>query len=105
MTPPDPTLLRDVLAIDRTVLANERTLLAYGRSLLALIAGGATVMHFVEEWWAVPAGAALIGLGILLFAYGLWRYRVVGRHLARARENLAGVSGGAGLSERQGGTR
>ena len=84
----EPTLLRDVLAIDRTVLANERTLLAYGRTLLALFAAGVGVLHFVTEWWAVPTSACLIGLGAVLFGFGLWRYRVVNLHLRRARGDL-----------------
>ena len=87
----DPTpdgLLRDLLAIDRTVLANERTLLAYGRTLLALLAAGATVLHFVTEWWGVPVGVGLTLLGSALFAFGTWRYRIVSRHLDRARQSL-----------------
>jgi putative membrane protein len=83
------TFLRDLLAIDRTVLANERTLLAYGRTLLALLAGGATVIHFVNEWWAGSVGVSLIALGFLLFSFGAWRYRNVNRHLERARTDLA----------------
>ena len=81
-------LLRDVLAIDRTVLANERTLLAYGRTLLGLVAAGATVIHFAAAWWATPVGIALGGLGLGLFGFGMWRYRLVNRHLERARGNL-----------------
>ena len=89
----DPTpdgLLRDVLAIDRTVLANERTLLAYGRTLLALLAAGATVVHFVTEWWGVPVGVGLMLLGSAIFAFGAWRYRMISRHLDRARQSLGG---------------
>ena len=88
MSVPEPTFLRDLLAIDRTVLANERTLLAYGRTLLALLAAGATVIHFVTEWWAVPGGVSLVVLGVGLFSFGVWRYRLVNLHLDRARRNL-----------------
>jgi putative membrane protein len=84
----ESTLLRDLLAIDRTVLANERTLLAYGRTLLALFAAGATVLHFVTEWWAGPVGLGCIALGLYLFAFGVHRYRAVRQHLAKARINL-----------------
>jgi putative membrane protein len=90
----EATYLRDLLAIDRTVLANERTLLAYGRTLLALLAAGATVMHFVTAWWAVPAGAGLVTLGVALFAFGFWRYQVVNRHLQSARRSLGATNGG-----------
>ena len=88
MTGMEQTLLRDLLAIDRTVLANERTLLAYGRTFLALSAAGATVIHFVTEWWALPAGAGLIASGLALFGFGVWRYRVTRRDLTRARSTL-----------------
>lgn len=84
----DPALLRDVLAIDRTVLANERTLLAYGRTLLALLATGVGILHFVTEWWAIPTSACLMSVGVLLFSFGLWRYRVVDLHLRRALRDL-----------------
>jgi len=93
MSEPEPTFLRDLLAIDRTVLANERTLLAYGRTLLALLAAGATVIHFVTEWWAVPGGVGLLVLGVALFSFGVWRYRLVNRHLERARRNLGPSNG------------
>ncbi len=89
-SPPEGRL-RDVLAIDRTVLANERTLLAYGRTLLALTAASATVIHFVAAWWAIPVGMGLLILGLSLFGFGVWRYRVVNRHLARARSSLGAV--------------
>jgi putative membrane protein len=85
----ESTLLRDLLAIDRTILANERTLLAYGRTLLALFAAGATVIHFGTEWWATPLGVGLIAVGLLLFGFGVYRYRLVNRHLGRARTNLS----------------
>jgi putative membrane protein len=82
------TLLRDVLALDRTVLANERTLLAYGRTLLALLAAAATVIHFVPSWWGPPVGVLLLTLGVAVFGFGVWRYRRVSRHLTMARQNL-----------------
>ena len=78
-------ILRDVLAIDRTVLANERTLLSYFRTLLALLAGGASLIHFVTAWWAVPIGVVLLVSGPVLFAVGWWRYRRVSRHLQKVR--------------------
>jgi putative membrane protein len=85
------TLLRDVLAVDRTVLANERTLLAYGRTLLALLAAAATVIHFVTSWWGTPLGVLLFALGFGLFGLGVWRYRSVNRHLRRARQDLGAL--------------
>ncbi len=87
-TPKPESFLRDVLALDRTVLANERTLLAYGRTLLALLAAAGAVMHFVTSWWAAPLGVLLIGGGVGLFLFGVWRYRLVNRHLSKARRNL-----------------
>jgi inner membrane protein YidH len=78
-------ILRDVLAIDRTILANERTILAYFRTMLALLAAGGSLIHFIDAPWALPAGLALLGLGPILFGFGVWRYRRVNRHLRRAR--------------------
>lgn len=43
-------ILRDHLAIDRTVLSNETTLFSYIRTSLALIAAGATLIHFLREF-------------------------------------------------------
>ena len=78
-------ILRDILAIDRTVLANERTLLSYFRTMLALVAGGASLIHFVSGWWAVWLGVVLLVSGPLLFGIGIARYRRVSRHLRRVR--------------------
>ena len=78
-------ILRDLLAIDRTILANERTILAYFRTMLALLASGFSLMHFVEEWWAVPVGVTLLVAAPLLFGFGVWRFRRVSRDLRRAR--------------------
>jgi putative membrane protein len=89
MTEREDTLLRDVLAIDRTILANERTLLAYFRTMLALLAGGVTIMHFLEDWWVNPLGWVLVAVGPALFAIGLRRYFRVNRHLRRQRHDLS----------------
>jgi putative membrane protein len=82
----DDLILRDILAIDRTILANERTVLSYLRTMLALLAAGGSLIHFVEAWWALPAGVGLIVAGALLFGIGVWRYRRVNRHLRRVRQ-------------------
>jgi putative membrane protein len=77
----DDTALRDRLAVDRTILANERTLLAYLRTMLALLAAGGSLIHFLDETWALVAGACLLALGPALFAFGVWRFRRVNRDL------------------------
>ncbi len=79
-------ILRDVLAIDRTILANERTILAYFRTMLALLAAGGSLIHFIDARWALPIGIALLAVGPILFAVGIWRYRLVNRHLQRIRQ-------------------
>jgi hypothetical protein len=53
--------------------------------MLALLAAGGSLIHFVEAWWALPAGVGLILAGGLLFGIGVWRYRRVNRHLRRVR--------------------
>lgn len=82
------TLLRDVLAIDRTALANERTLLAYGRTFFALLAVAGTVVHFVTSWWGLVVGLLLGMSGVTIFVVGIWRYRTIRTHLSAAREAL-----------------
>ncbi len=76
--PPDP---RNRLAVVRTALANERTLLAYLRTMLGLLAAGGTLLHFFEGAWATGGGVALIAAGVVLFGFGVWRFRQVRRTL------------------------
>jgi putative membrane protein len=67
--------LRDHLAIDRTILSNERTILSYVRTALAIMAAGATLIHFFSEYWMKIIGAVLIILGLLIIVIGLIRYK------------------------------
>jgi len=80
--PEEDLTLRDQLALDRTVLANERTLLAYFRTALALLAGGVTLLHFVDATWAVVLGGAALPLAAVVTAAGVARYLRV-RHRLR----------------------
>ena len=82
-------ILRDELAIDRTLLANERTLLAYGRTGLALIVGGITLAHFGEYGILLPMGLALIPLGVVIMAWGYYRYRRMNAAISRIRRGLS----------------
>ncbi|EKD86976.1 MAG: hypothetical protein ACD_37C00089G0014 [uncultured bacterium] len=68
-------ILRDHLAIDRTVLSNESTLLAYIRTGLAVIAAGATLVHFFIEIYVQITGGIIIIAGILILILGYKRYR------------------------------
>ena len=68
-------ILRDHLAIDRTVLSNERTVLSYVRTALAIMAAGATLIHFFSEYWVRVSGAALLVLGLIIVVVGLFRYK------------------------------
>ena len=56
--------------------------------MLALVAAGASLIHFIEAWWALPGGVVLLASGPLLFGFGVWRYRRVNRDLRRVRESL-----------------
>ena len=76
--------LRDQLALDRTVLANERTLLAYVRTALALMAGGLTLLHFVDTTWAAVLGGGALPLSVVVGVYGAWRF-------ARTRRRLRAI--------------
>ena len=81
--PEDALTLRDRLALDRTVLANERTLLAYLRTALALLAGGVTLLHFVDTDWALVAGWISVPLAVVVGVAGVWRFVRVQRRLGR----------------------
>ena len=68
-------ILRDHLAIDRTVLSNEATLLSYIRTSLALVAAGATLIHFFVEFYIQFVGGILVVAGISILILGYRRYR------------------------------
>lgn len=69
--------LRDRLALERTQLANERTLLSYIRTAIALVAAGASSIHFFEGVVSEVAGWALIVVGLVFQAVGARRYQRV----------------------------
>ena len=87
-------ILRDHLAIDRTVLANERTLLAYVRTALALIVVGFTLIKFFHAEFYEIVGWALLPVGLVALAFGIWRYRKM-QHIIRAAEGQREEEGGA----------
>ena len=68
-------ILRDHLAIDRTTLSNESTLLAYIRTSLAVIAAGATLIHFFDGVWIKVFGGFLVIFGITIIVVGIVRYK------------------------------
>ncbi len=73
---------RTDLAAVRTNLANERTMLAYGRTALMLVASGVTLMKLsagVWDWFSV----GLIAAAALLLFFGIFRYAMVRRAMAR----------------------
>ena len=88
---PSETMIRDQLALDRTLLANERTLLAYVRTALALVgagAGGALIFGTSTAWWL---GGALIALGPVIAALGMFRFRAVRSKLLRVQAELLSI--------------
>lgn len=78
-------LLRDELALDRTRLANERTLLAYARTGLMIVVTGATAIKLFgeESQQYVLWGGVLIGVGIAIGLFGLWRFFAMSKQLRR----------------------
>jgi putative membrane protein len=81
-------ILRDHLALDRTRLANERTLLAYIRTALMLLVAGATAVKFVGETQSVIiAGWLFIAAGILVGAFGAWRFVAIQRAINRRTDH------------------
>ena len=67
---PEPLILRDHLALDRTKLANERTLLAYLRTAIMLLVSAVTVLKLLHDdhtmvvlgWVLLPVG---LGVGVV----------------------------------------
>ena len=53
--------------------------------MLALLAAGASLIHFIDTWWAMTAGSLLLGIGPVLFGIGVRRYRRVNRDLQRTK--------------------
>jgi putative membrane protein len=72
---------RDRLALQRTEMANERTLLSYVRTALALVAAGASAIHFLEGRVSDGIGVALIVVGVVVQAIGAIRFRGNARRL------------------------
>ena len=85
---------RDFLAMDRTTLANERTLLAYGRTSLMVLATGVTLLKvFAGSMPALVTGYLLILLGVILFAFGAFRYWKIRRAIRSAVDRAERASG------------
>lgn len=66
-------ILRDKLALDRTILANERTFLSYIRTMLAVMAVGATIIHFSDDQGIKSIGVITIMIGIAILLVGIKR--------------------------------
>ena len=68
-------ILRDHLAIDRTTMSNESTFLSYIRTSLAIIAAGATLIHFFSEFYIHAIGLFIVALGFVLLIWGYIRFK------------------------------
>ena len=70
-------------SVARDHLANERTYLAWLRTGISVAALGVAVAKFAPHrgGHAVAAGLILLGAGLLVSAYGTYRYRNVARQL------------------------
>ena len=80
--PPEPFLVRDYLAADRTVLANERTFLAYQRTALTGFVAELTFIRFFNYRLLEIVGWVLVPLSVLLLLIGVWRYRKMQSRIA-----------------------
>ena len=47
----------------------------------ALVAGGLTLLHFVDAAWAAVIGGAALPLSVVVGAYGAWRFTRTRRRL------------------------
>lgn len=75
-------ILRDTLALDRTRLANQRTLLAFVRTGLYLAVTGAGIFQFSDTNRFFWLAWILIGVGIVVAAFGIWTYWNMQRKIA-----------------------
>ncbi|TVQ76408.1 MAG: DUF202 domain-containing protein [Phycisphaeraceae bacterium] len=89
-------ILRDYLALDRTVLANERTALSYARTALALVVLGVSAIKFLDGWIEAAVGGVFIVTGVLVGAFGLYRFLQVQKRIDQAIVQ----SGGEKVAER-----
>ncbi len=78
-------ILRDHLAIDRTILSNESTMLAYTRTALAVVAAGATLIHFFVEIHIKILGIFLIIVGFVILLLGYRRYRKMDKAIKKIK--------------------
>lgn len=85
-------ILRDFLALDRTVLANERTVLSYARTALALVVLGVSAIKFLDGWIEAVVGGVFIIVGLLVGAFGTYRFLQVQRRIDEAILASGGAS-------------
>ncbi|MEV0947262.1 DUF202 domain-containing protein [Rhodococcus sp. NPDC049939] len=73
----------NVGSVARDHLANERTYLAWLRTGMSVAAVGVAVAKFAPDrgGHAVASGLILVVAGLLVSAYGTFRYRSVGRQI------------------------
>lgn len=92
----ESSVLRDVLAADRTRLANERTFLAYVRTAIGFVAAGGGLLYFFDVRAFEISGGLLIAAAALTLVVGVVRYRGVARDLAAFKSAGGSRGGGAG---------
>ena len=73
--------LRDRLSWERTKLAVERTIMAYIRTALAFVVVGIPAIFMFESRLIQALGGVSIFLGIVVAAFGVYRYANVKRAL------------------------
>ena len=85
----DPkSLLRDVMATERTALANKRTFMAAIRTALALAATGAAFIKFLHDELLEILGWLLIAAGLVMLVIGSINYFRVRRVVLHARHTV-----------------
>ena len=78
----DPGWTRtDILASYRTILANERTVLSYVRTALTMFVAGVTFVHFFDSFVVRIIGWALMPIGLITLAIGVYRYNRESYHI------------------------
>ena len=84
--------VKDALAAERTVLAAERTFLAYVRTAFAIQIAGFTGVHFLSTPFLKTASYVTVGIGLVVFAFGAWRFIASRAHTRRVVDQLKAES-------------
>lgn len=84
----EKTILRDMLALERTKLANERTFLAFVRTSLYLLLGGYAFINLEGFKNTVVFGYISMCTSLVLITIGIAKFFIVRKRLKERKKQL-----------------